>query len=36
MIALPPGARVWLANGVTDIRKGRGGSTILPVDGSPA
>ena len=22
MIALPPGARVWLANGVTDMRKG--------------
>jgi transposase len=29
MIALPPGARIWLAAGVTDMRKGFGGLTAL-------
>ncbi len=31
MIALPPGARVWLACGVTDMRRGMPG---LGVDGA--
>ena len=29
MIALPPGARIWLAAGVTDMRKGFGGLAAL-------
>ena len=29
MIAFPPGARVWLAGGVTDMRKGMNGLTLL-------
>ena len=33
MIALPPGARVWLANGVTDMRKGMPGLALLVHEG---
>ena len=33
MIALPPGARVWLANGVTDMRKGMPGLAPLIQEG---
>ena len=33
MIALPPGARVWLAGGVTDMRKGMNGLTLLVQEG---
>ncbi len=33
MIALPPGARVWLANGVTDMRKGMPGLALLVQEG---
>ena len=29
MIALPAGARVWLAGGVTDMRKGMPGLALL-------
>jgi transposase len=29
MIALPPGAHIWLAAGVTDMRKGFGGLAAL-------
>lgn len=29
MITLPPGARIWLAAGVTDMRKGFGGLAAL-------
>jgi len=29
MIALPPGARIWLAAGVTDMRKGFDGLAML-------
>ena len=29
MIALPPGVRIWLAAGVTDMRKGFGGLAAL-------
>ncbi len=33
MIALPPGARVWLANGITDMRKGMPGLALLVQEG---
>jgi transposase len=33
MIAFPPGARVWLAGGVTDMRKGMNGLTLLVQEG---
>ena len=33
MIALPPGARVWLCNGVTDMRKGMPGLALLVQEG---
>jgi transposase len=33
MIALPAGARVWLANGVTDMRKGMPGLSLLIQEG---
>ena len=33
MIAYPPGARVWLANGVTDMRKGMPGLALLVQEG---
>jgi transposase len=33
MIALPPGARVWLAGGVTDMRKGMPGLALLVQQG---
>ena len=33
MIALPPGARVWLASGVTDMRKGMPGLSLLVQEG---
>ncbi len=29
MIALPPGARVWLACGVTDMRRGMPGLALM-------
>ena len=29
MIALPPGVRIWLAAGVTDMRKGFDGLAML-------
>lgn len=35
MIAFPSGARVWLAGGVTDMRKGINGLTSRP-RGSPS
>jgi transposase len=33
MIALPPGARVWLACGVTDMRRGMPGLALMPCRG---
>lgn len=33
MIALPPGARVWLACGVTDMRRGMPGLALLAQQG---
>ena len=33
MIALPPGARVWLACGVTDMRRGMPGLALLAEQG---
>lgn len=33
MIALPPGARIWLANGVPDMRKGMPGLSLLVQEG---
>jgi len=33
MIALPPGAWVWLANGITDMRKGMPGLALLVQEG---
>lgn len=33
MIALPPGARVWLACGVTDMRRGMPGLALLVQQG---
>ena len=33
MIAFPPGARVWLAGGVTDMRKGMNGLALLIQEG---
>jgi transposase len=33
MIAFPPGARVWLAGGVTDMRKGMNGLMLLIQEG---
>ena len=33
MIAFPPGARVWLAGGITDMRKGMNGLTLLVQEG---
>ena len=33
MIALPAGARVWLAGGVTDMRKGMPGLALLVQEG---
>ena len=33
MIGFPPGARVWLADGVTDMRKGMNGLTLLIQEG---
>jgi len=33
MIALPPGVRVWLAGGVTDMRKGMNGLALLVQEG---
>ena len=29
MIAFPPGAKVWLAGGATDMRKGMNGLALL-------
>ena len=33
MIALPPGVRVWLAGGATDMRKGMNGLALLVQEG---
>ncbi len=33
MIAFPPGARVWLAGGATDMRKGMNGLALLVQQG---
>ena len=33
MIALPPGVRVWLAGGATDMRKGMNGLALMVQEG---
>jgi hypothetical protein len=33
MIAFPPGAKVWLAGGATDMRKGMNGLALLVQQG---